>query len=93
MREAGPSALPLRSPRARTSAAPPPLTRHMRTPATTHLFHPRAPPAGTSKINYMDPRITAAWCKAVECPIEKVFQETLRKKFPWAMSVPSTWKF
>ena len=41
----------------------------------------------------MDPRITVAWCKAVECPIEKVFQDTLRKKFPWAMSVPSTWRF
>jgi len=29
----------------------------------------------------------------VECPIEKVFQDTLRKKFPWAMDVPSTWAF
>ena len=27
---------------------------------------------GTSKINYMDPRITVAWCKRHEAPIEKV---------------------
>lgn len=28
---------------------------------------------GTSKINYMDPRISISWCKANEVPIEKVF--------------------
>jgi hypothetical protein len=39
---------------------------------------------GTSKINYMDPRITASWCKAVGLPIEKVFNQALIKKFPWA---------
>lgn len=27
---------------------------------------------GTSKINYLDPRITVAWCKRYEVPIEKV---------------------
>ena len=27
---------------------------------------------GTSKINYLDPRITVAWCKQHEVPIEKV---------------------
>lgn len=42
---------------------------------------------GTAKINYMDPRITVAWCKRVECPLERVFAKTLRDKFPWAMSV------
>ena len=26
---------------------------------------------GTSKINYLDPRITIAWCKANEVPLEK----------------------
>mmetsp|Transcript_22764 Transcript_22764/g.40336 ORF Transcript_22764/g.40336 Transcript_22764/m.40336 type:complete len:675 (-) Transcript_22764:84-2108(-) len=45
---------------------------------------------GTSKINYMDPRITAAWCKRNECPIERVFAGALREKFPWAMSVPES---
>ena len=39
------------------------------------------------------PRITVAWCKRVECPIERVFARTLRDKFPWAMSVPETWRF
>ena len=28
---------------------------------------------GTSKINYMDPRITISWCKSHEVPIEKIF--------------------
>ena len=28
---------------------------------------------GTSKTNYNDPRISVAWCKLAECPIEKVF--------------------
>ncbi|MCI07496.1 DNA topoisomerase 1-like, partial [Trifolium medium] len=27
---------------------------------------------GTSRINYLDPRITVAWCKRHEVPIEKV---------------------
>ena len=42
---------------------------------------------GTSKINYMDPRITVAWCKRNELPIEKVFPKTLMGKFGWAMEV------
>ena len=40
---------------------------------------------GTSKINYMDPRISITWCKKTETPIEKVFPKTLRSKFAWAM--------
>jgi DNA topoisomerase I len=28
---------------------------------------------GTSKINYLDPRISVAWCKRHEVPIEKVW--------------------
>eukprot|EP00948_MAST-09A_sp_MAST-9A-sp1_P001085 g1085.t1 len=48
---------------------------------------------GTSKINYMDPRITVAWLKENELPIEKVFASKLRDKFPWAMSVPPMWRF
>jgi len=48
---------------------------------------------GTSKINYMDPRISVAWAKRNECPIEKIFAATLRDKFPWAMSVDDTFKF
>lgn len=48
---------------------------------------------GTSKINYMDPRITVAWCKRNEVPIEKVFSKTLRDKFNWAAAVPPDWEF
>jgi hypothetical protein len=48
---------------------------------------------GTSKINYMDPRISVAWCKRCEVPIDKVFAKTLRDKFNWAMAVPPDWEF
>ena len=48
---------------------------------------------GTSKINYMDPRISVAWCKRCEVPIDKIFARTLRDKFNWAMAVPPDWKF
>lgn len=48
---------------------------------------------GTSKINYMDPRITIAWCKRNEVPIEKVFNKSLLNKFHWCMDVESTFRF
>ncbi|KAG7377085.1 DNA topoisomerase 1 [Phytophthora pseudosyringae] len=48
---------------------------------------------GTSKLNYMDPRITVAWCKRNEVPISSVFSKTLREKFVWAMDVDPDWKF
>ncbi|EKM54686.1 uncharacterized protein PHACADRAFT_96904 [Phanerochaete carnosa HHB-10118-sp] len=48
---------------------------------------------GTSKINYLDPRITAAWCKKHDVPIEKIFSKTLLQKFPWALEVDPDWKF
>ncbi|KAJ3532095.1 hypothetical protein NM688_g7475 [Phlebia brevispora] len=47
----------------------------------------------TSKINYLDPRITAAWCKKHNVPIEKIFSKTLINKFPWALEVEKDWKF
>mmetsp|Transcript_3951 Transcript_3951/g.5542 ORF Transcript_3951/g.5542 Transcript_3951/m.5542 type:complete len:547 (-) Transcript_3951:57-1697(-) len=47
----------------------------------------------TSKINYIDPRISVAWCKKHDVPIEKVFSKTLRQKFPWAMDVDEDWEF
>ena len=28
---------------------------------------------GTSKLNYLDPRISVQWCKTHEVPIEKVW--------------------
>jgi len=48
---------------------------------------------GTSKINYLDPRITTAWCKTHDVPVEKLFNKSLIVKFPWAMEVESDWKF
>jgi len=48
---------------------------------------------GTSKINYMDPRITIAWCKRNEVPIEKVFNKSLISKFTWAMDVDWHFRF
>merc|ERR1712129_210351 len=48
---------------------------------------------GTSKINYMDPRITVAWAKKMEVPIEKVFNRSLLDKFPWAMQSVTVYNF
>ena len=48
---------------------------------------------GTSKINYNDPRITAAWCKKFDVPLSKVFSTSLRQKFPWAQIADADWKF
>ncbi|GAB4826222.1 hypothetical protein Ancab_009087 [Ancistrocladus abbreviatus] len=48
---------------------------------------------GTSKINYLDPRITVAWCKRNEVPIEKVFNKSLLAKFAWAMDAEPTFRF
>lgn len=48
---------------------------------------------GTSKLNYMDPRISVAFCKRNEVPIEKVFSKTMRDKFNWSMAVPPEWQF
>jgi DNA topoisomerase-1 len=45
---------------------------------------------GTSKINYIDPRITIAWIKKYDFPIEKIFSETLRDKFKWAFDIDYT---
>jgi DNA topoisomerase-1 len=42
---------------------------------------------GTSKLNYLDPRITVAWCKKNNVPIEKVFSKTHRQKFRWAIDM------
>lgn len=42
---------------------------------------------GTSKLNYLDPRITVAWCKKFEVPLEKVYTKTHRDKFRWAIEM------
>ena len=48
---------------------------------------------GTSKINYNDPRITIAWCKKHEVPIQKQFPKTLLAKFAWAMNTDPEYRF
>lgn len=45
------------------------------------------------QLNYMDPRISVAFCKRNEVPIEKIFSKTMRDKFNWAMAVPPDWQF
>ena len=42
---------------------------------------------GTSKLNYLDPRISVAWCKKYDVPIEKVYNKTQRDKFRWAIDM------
>ncbi|CAG8551065.1 5402_t:CDS:10 [Diversispora eburnea] len=49
---------------------------------------------GTSKINYIDPRISAAWCLKYNVPTEKIFNKSLRDKFKWAFDVVNKeWEF
>lgn len=42
---------------------------------------------GTSKLNYLDPRISVAWCKKYDVPIEKIYNKTQRDKFRWAIDM------
>ncbi|KAM1561630.1 hypothetical protein ACFX1Z_004737 [Malus domestica] len=48
---------------------------------------------GTSKLNYLDPRITVAWCKRNQVPIQKMFNTTQLRKFAWAMTVDPDFRF
>lgn len=48
---------------------------------------------GTSKTNYIDPRVSAAWAKKYNVPITKIFTKTLIEKFPWAMNVDENYVF
>ncbi|KAE8376735.1 hypothetical protein BDV26DRAFT_265089 [Aspergillus bertholletiae] len=49
---------------------------------------------GTSKINYIDPRLTVVFSKKFNVPIEKFFSKSLREKFEWAIkSVEEDWEF
>lgn len=49
---------------------------------------------GTSKTNYIDPRITVAFCKRVAAlDIAKVFSKTHLEKFPWALDVEGDYRF
>lgn len=48
---------------------------------------------GTSKINYIDPRITVAFMKKHGLEIDKIFSKTLQSKFKWAFDVSDDFKF
>ncbi|KAK4111936.1 hypothetical protein N656DRAFT_130502 [Canariomyces notabilis] len=51
---------------------------------------------GTSKINYIDPRLTVAFSNRFKVPIEKFFSKTLRDKFNWAIQSvgnDDSWEF
>uniref|UniRef100_A0A8K9UPZ9 DNA topoisomerase I n=1 Tax=Oncorhynchus mykiss TaxID=8022 RepID=A0A8K9UPZ9_ONCMY len=42
---------------------------------------------GTSKLNYLDPRISVAWVKKWDVPMEKIYNKTQREKFAWAIDM------
>ncbi|KWU42448.1 hypothetical protein RHOSPDRAFT_21228 [Rhodotorula sp. JG-1b] len=48
---------------------------------------------GTSKINYIDPRISVAWCKQFDVPLNKVLTKTLLEKFTWATHVEADFEW
>lgn len=48
---------------------------------------------GTSKTNYIDPRISVAFLKLHNIPVEKVFSKTLQDKFYWAFDIDENWTF
>mmetsp|Transcript_29159 Transcript_29159/g.76513 ORF Transcript_29159/g.76513 Transcript_29159/m.76513 type:complete len:553 (+) Transcript_29159:844-2502(+) len=49
----------------------------------------------TSKTNYLDPRITVAWCKRFgNFPLTKIFNKSLLTKFKWAVDeADEDWRF
>jgi len=48
---------------------------------------------GTSKNNYIDPRIIFAFIKKFEIPPEKLFTQVLIKRFEWASKVDTDYRF
>lgn len=48
---------------------------------------------GTSKTNYLDPRISISFMKKYNLPIDKIFSKTLIERFKWAFDVNADWEF
>lgn len=48
---------------------------------------------GTSKANYIDPRITVAFMKKNKLDVNKIFSKALQEKFKWAMDVDENYRF
>ena len=48
---------------------------------------------GTSKINYIDPRISVSFIKKHKMDLKDVFNANLQNKFAWALDVDENWVF
>jgi DNA topoisomerase I len=48
---------------------------------------------GTSKNNYIDPRIIISFMKKYSIPFERIFTPTLLKRFEWAMDIDKDYTF
>jgi DNA topoisomerase-1 len=48
---------------------------------------------GTSKNNYIDPRIIFAFIKKYNIPVEKILTKVLSKRFEWASNIDKNYKF
>ena len=48
---------------------------------------------GTSKLNYIDPRIVIAFSKKFEINLEKLFSKTEINRFEWAKTTDSSYRF
>lgn len=48
---------------------------------------------GTSKTNYIDPRIIVAFAKRFDLPLDKLFNKALLKRFEWATKVNQDYLF
>ena len=48
---------------------------------------------GTSKVNYIDPRITISFMKRHNININKLFTKALQEKFNWALEVDENYIF
>ena len=48
---------------------------------------------GTSKINYIDPRITVTFLRKHDIPVDKIFTKTLQEKFFWAFEISNNFRF
>ena len=48
---------------------------------------------GTSKLNYIDPRIATAFAKIHNVPIDKIFNKAMQGRFAWAMDVDKDFRF
>lgn len=71
------------------------LTNRIETQKTSFIDKDenKATALGTSKTNYIDPRISVAWCAKNDVPLDKIFNKSLRDKFNWAMDVDAEWQF